>query len=106
MAIEATLPTFDFEPMFFILDTKCKWVMVVEKEDKYSYKGVYLAYQGKQHGFQQWPAYQNKNTLLEYAPSYDFTKNKDEAIRWAYDNSRLPDTNNVPRERMEGFPEY
>lgn len=80
--------------------------MVVKEEDRYAYKGVYLAYQGVEHGYQQWPAYMNKNTILEYSPTYDFTKNESEAIRWAYINSKLPDTNNVPRERINGFPKY
>lgn len=99
-------PALDFEPLFFVLDKKCKWVMAVRVEDKYELRGVFIAYQGTEHGYQVWPACMGKSSLLEYSPTYEFTKNQDEAIRWAYDHSGLPDTNNVQRERIEDFPAY
>jgi hypothetical protein len=99
-------PELGFEPLFYILDTKCRWVMAVREEDKYAYKGSYIAYQGLVHGFQQWPAFMNKNELLEYSPSYEFTKSKTDAFQWALDHSLFPDNNNVPRKRIKDFPAY
>lgn len=98
-------PTFDFEPKFFILDKRCKWVMAVREEDRYEYKGVYLAYYGRAN-WKQWAACMNRQNPHEYYPTFDFTKDEVEAFLWAYNNQYLPDTNNVQRERIEGYPSY
>lgn len=58
-------PEFDFKPLFFILDKNCKWALVVEKQDQYSYSGTYLAWQEDKHQFQQWPAYMNRQDLVD-----------------------------------------
>lgn len=99
------IPTLNFAPLFYILDKACKWVMVVEKEDQYEYKGIYIAYYGY-NKWQTWPACKNKQHLREYPASFKTTKSKDEAINWAYHNRHLPDTQDVSRERDPNFPKY
>lgn len=104
-------PTLDFNPLFFIMDKSCKWVMAVKKYDWdksgeffYAFKGVYIAWQGEVHGWQIWPAYMNKQDLAEYPTNYDLTKNFEEALAWAYDNSRFPPAKE--KVRAADFPAY
>lgn len=98
-------PQFDFVPLFFILDKNCKWVMVVRKQDKYEYKGVFIAYDdpGK---WRIWAACKGVQQFREYQDTFDFTKEESQAFLWAIEHKDLPDTWNVPRERIADFPIY
>ena|ERR1700733_15977833 len=104
-------PTLDFAPMFYILDRSCKWVIAVREYDWhpgrdyfYAFKGVAIAWQGEVHNWQVWPVYLNKQELAEYPTNYDLTKNYEEAIEWAYDNSRFPPIKE--KVRAADFPAY
>lgn len=79
----------DFKPLFYILDYgRCK-AMVVKREDKYEYSGVWMQKQNDK--WEVWPANMGKSHLQEYIPNYTFTKNKQEAIDFCEQaNNRKP----------------
>lgn len=47
--------TFDFEPIFFVLDKLTRRVMAVKKQDQYEMKGMYVVYDDED-GWESWPA--------------------------------------------------
>jgi hypothetical protein len=98
-------PSFDFEPLFFILDNESKWVMAVREQNRYEMKGTFLAYYGPGK-FEKWPACMNAQMPYEYNNSFEFTKNEAEALLWAVNHAHLPDTIYVQRECNPEFPIY
>ena len=97
-------PVFDFTPLYYILDKQCKWVMAVRKEEKYELKGVYFAIYDS--GWEIWPACKNKQQPYEYSSDMDLTKDFDDAIKHAIIYRNKPNTQDVLRERVEGYPVY
>ena len=85
--LEAKFKLLDFEPLFYIIDKGCCKMMIVKKENKYEYSGVWMGKTGvsipingsKHYLTDIWPANLGKSHIQEYVTNYEFTKSKDEA---------------------------
>jgi hypothetical protein len=84
-----TMQLLDFEPLFYILDNAGCKAMVVKKENKYEYSGVWIWKQNDKWAV--WAANLGKSHLQEYVRNYEFTKQKDEAVNFCeQSNYRKP----------------
>lgn len=75
----------NFKPLFYIIDKGLCRVMMVKREDKYEYSGVWfnnrqIYKEGKPQRERIHHANLGKSSLQEYFSNYDVTKSKDEAF--------------------------
>ena len=84
---DAKFKLLDFEPLFYIIDKGCCKMMIVKKENKYEYSGVWIGktgvsipVNGHNHYLTDiWPANLGKSHIQEYVTNYEFTKSEEEA---------------------------
>lgn len=105
-----TDPTFDFTPLFYILD-KCQLtVLAAKKQDKYEVSGVYVKLDREGNEWEIWPASFNNQLPWEFPDRFVITKDKDEAWLFALMMSTckpLPDDWCLKQyPRSEDFPKY
>lgn len=80
--MEQPLELLDFDPLFFILDKGRCQIMIVKKEDKYEYSGMWL--KRENYKWDLCHANMGKSHLKEYVTNYDFTKDKEQALHFAW----------------------
>lgn len=88
--------TLGFDPIFWVLDTQTCRIMAVKSQDRYEMKGLFITYQlDGLSGEYTWmirPACLNNQEIQYHPTSFEVTKDKEEAFRWAVDHKELPDS--------------
>lgn len=102
--MDTILGQLNFEPLFYIIDKGRCQIMVVKKQDRYEYKGLWLKRQN--YKWHICPACIGKHHLREYITNYDFTNSKEDAINFAYVSALMIPMTTEQMQHANSNPDY